>query len=425
MACAKGDQTVRDIRNALSWLNRHIASFNGDPANVTVFGQSAGGASADVLLQTKADHVLFQNVILMSGMLPVCGIYTEEEYEVIYNKLLRICDIDTNLPPAQRLAALRRIPSDYLSACTSPLQNGVSVAAFSPCDDGFLLGEGKRIPRLCEYPSLRYDFKGRIMMGDCRRKSRMPPLHSFAEMRNYITILIDEGIIFMPELVQEKLCTYELIAMIDKHLPEEIVSDTLSQYAITEHMTSEEHFLAAEALVSDIAFFAPAYYSANNHRSNNFFVYHWDHCSECMCDDSRGENQANICLGTGDNAWGRGKFAHHSMDYMFAFGSYACCSFFMSADRYAGQGVCEMSLARRKPNLAKQLALITYGLQMERIRTYLTQQTTLPGCMVRELAFKWSTHRERVGQWHGSKRYDLIFKHSMCEHRETIRPAYG
>lgn len=46
---AKGNYGLWDQAMALQWVHDHVASLGGDPDNVTVFGTSAGGASADLL----------------------------------------------------------------------------------------------------------------------------------------------------------------------------------------------------------------------------------------------------------------------------------------------------------------------------------------------------------------------------------------
>lgn len=52
---------------ALKWVKTNIANFGGDPANVTVFGESAGGMSMHMLLQAPEARGLFHKVIIESG----------------------------------------------------------------------------------------------------------------------------------------------------------------------------------------------------------------------------------------------------------------------------------------------------------------------------------------------------------------------
>ncbi|MDQ1465845.1 MAG: para-nitrobenzyl esterase [Actinomycetota bacterium] len=52
---------------ALRWVREHIAAYGGDPANVTVFGESAGGGSILHLLASPAARGLFDRAIVQSG----------------------------------------------------------------------------------------------------------------------------------------------------------------------------------------------------------------------------------------------------------------------------------------------------------------------------------------------------------------------
>lgn len=46
---ATGNQGLKDIIMALQWVQKNISKFGGNPENVTIFGESAGGASVHSL----------------------------------------------------------------------------------------------------------------------------------------------------------------------------------------------------------------------------------------------------------------------------------------------------------------------------------------------------------------------------------------
>lgn len=56
-----------DIVAVLEWVHEHIASFGGDPGNVTVFGQSGGGGKVAALMAMPAAKGLFHRAIIQSG----------------------------------------------------------------------------------------------------------------------------------------------------------------------------------------------------------------------------------------------------------------------------------------------------------------------------------------------------------------------
>jgi para-nitrobenzyl esterase len=65
---ATGNEGLLDQISALQWVRDNIIAFGGNPANVTVFGESAGGMSIGCLLAMPAARGLFHKAILQSGV---------------------------------------------------------------------------------------------------------------------------------------------------------------------------------------------------------------------------------------------------------------------------------------------------------------------------------------------------------------------
>lgn len=62
-----GNAGQLDLIVALRWVQRNVAAFGGDPGNVTVFGQSGGGAKIATLMAMPEAKGLFHKAITMSG----------------------------------------------------------------------------------------------------------------------------------------------------------------------------------------------------------------------------------------------------------------------------------------------------------------------------------------------------------------------
>ncbi|XP_061888200.1 bile salt-activated lipase-like [Entelurus aequoreus] len=63
-----GNYGLWDQHAAISWVHRNIQSFGGDPDNMTIFGESAGGASVSFQSLSPHSRGLFKRVISQSGV---------------------------------------------------------------------------------------------------------------------------------------------------------------------------------------------------------------------------------------------------------------------------------------------------------------------------------------------------------------------
>lgn len=62
-----GNNGLKDQNLALKWVQQNIVRFGGDAGRVTLFGNSAGGASASFHVLSQQSSGLFHSAILQSG----------------------------------------------------------------------------------------------------------------------------------------------------------------------------------------------------------------------------------------------------------------------------------------------------------------------------------------------------------------------
>ena len=131
-----GNAGMLDLVAALRWVHDNISAFGGDPANVTIFGQSGGAAKVSTLLAMPQARGLFHKAIVQSGS--QIDALTPDEATRHAATYLAALEVRPN--ELQRLA---KLPTDrLLAALTKVVDAPGPKPNYSPVLDGIVLPQG-------------------------------------------------------------------------------------------------------------------------------------------------------------------------------------------------------------------------------------------------------------------------------------------
>ncbi len=164
-AGATGNYGLYDQMTAIKWVKDNIAAFGGDPENITIMGQSAGGMSVQQHCLSPMTEGLFQKAVMSSGggvskMLSVPA--PEKRYD-FWHAVMEAAG-------CRELAEFRELPVETLFSTWQNLKKSVKGGDCSPCLDGrFVVGAGADLLKAGKYHKISY-------MAGSTSEDVMPPV---------------------------------------------------------------------------------------------------------------------------------------------------------------------------------------------------------------------------------------------------------
>jgi len=128
---------LRDVLLALTWVQENIASFGGDPDQVTLFGESAGGGMVTTLLTVPAAAGLFSRAIAQSA--PATSVYGTERAAHVADMFLTAAGISSGDSAALHALSADAIVSAGVAVFRDVPTQFPGTLAFAPVVDGDLV----------------------------------------------------------------------------------------------------------------------------------------------------------------------------------------------------------------------------------------------------------------------------------------------
>ncbi|WP_051026934.1 carboxylesterase/lipase family protein [Nocardia higoensis] len=141
---------LRDVLAALAWVRDNIAAFGGDPARVTVAGQSAGAMLATTLLAVPAARGLFHRLIAHSGA--AANTITPDQARVVRTQLAARAGVEptvagfASVAPERLAQHARDLLHEVQTAADPAIWGGLALSTlpFAPVVDGSVVSTDPR-----------------------------------------------------------------------------------------------------------------------------------------------------------------------------------------------------------------------------------------------------------------------------------------